>query len=101
MIIMQHEVEYVVNNQKKRHVSTLVSYGKNNIKTAMAELVGLPLAISVKHILLGNIKSKGVLIPITADIYEPVMEELATIGVGFSEMEVNLDSFDEYFSNQM
>jgi saccharopine dehydrogenase (NADP+, L-glutamate forming) len=98
MILMQHEVEYELTGQKKRHVSTLINYGKNREYTAMAKLVGLPLAIGVKNILLGNIKSKGVLIPITPEIYEPVMEELETQGVVFTEMEVDLESYNEYFS---
>lgn len=98
MIIMQHEVEYELGKQKKRHISTLVYLGKNSVDTAMAELVGLPLAIGVKHILLGNIQSKGVVIPITADIYEPIMKELeADFGVRFDEMEVDLESFNDYF----
>ncbi len=101
MILMQHEIEYELNGQKKRHLSTLINYGKNKEHTAMAKLVGLPLAIGVKNILLGNIKSKGVLIPITPEIYEPVMEELATQGVVFSETEVDLESYNEYFSELM
>jgi hypothetical protein len=60
----------------------------------------LPLAIGVKNILLGNIKSKGVLIPITAEIYEPVMKELGELGVSFSSTDVDLESFNEYFSEE-
>lgn len=98
MIIMQHEMEYEIGKQKKRRISTLVYIGKNSVDTAMSELVGLPLAIGVKHILLGNIKSKGVVIPITEDIYKPIMAELeADFGVKFDEMEVNLESFNDYF----
>ncbi|MCP4443008.1 MAG: saccharopine dehydrogenase [Aureispira sp.] len=97
MILMQHEIEYTLGDQKKRHISTLVNYGDNAVDTAMARLVGLPLAIGVKHILLGNISSKGVVIPIKPDVYEPVMTELAEYGVSFSEMEMDLNSFDEYF----
>lgn len=101
MIIMQHEVEYILDGQKKRHLSTLVSKGENSSNTAMARLVGLPLAIGVKHILLGNITSTGVQIPITADIYEPVMEELAKFGVSFDTMDVDIESFNDYFSDHM
>lgn len=100
MILMQHEVEYELGDQKKRHMSTLVHLGENSSNTAMAQLVGLPLAIGVKHILLGNITSKGVCIPITPEIYEPVMQELSEYGVVFKELEVDLESFNEYFSDQ-
>lgn len=101
MILMQHEVEYLLNGQKKRHLSTLVAYGENSSNTAMAQLVGLPLAIGVKHILLGNITTKGVVIPIEPEVYEPVMAELKELGVGFDAMDIDLDSFNEYFSDQM
>ena len=97
MILMQHEVEYELNNEKRRHVSTLIHLGENNVNTAMAQLVGLPLAIGVKHILLGNFKTKGVLIPITPDIYNPVMAELGEMGIGFKETDRVLESFNEYF----
>lgn len=100
MILMQHEVEYELDNQKKRHLSTLVLCGENSENTAMAKLVGLPLAIGVKNILLGNITSKGVLIPITAEIYEPVMTELSELGVTFKSTDIDLESFNEYFSSE-
>ncbi|MBL4651220.1 MAG: hypothetical protein JKY03_15930, partial [Aureispira sp.] len=92
--------EYELGNQKKRHISTLVLRGENSENTAMAKLVGLPLAIGVKNILLGNIKSKGVLIPITAEIYEPVMKELGELGVSFMSTDIDLESFNEYFSEE-
>jgi saccharopine dehydrogenase-like NADP-dependent oxidoreductase len=90
MIVMQHEIEYTLNERQYKHTSSLVHIGKNAEDTAMAELVGLPLAIGVKHMLLGNITAPGVIIPITPEIYNPVMEELATIGVRFSEVETEL-----------
>lgn len=101
MIIMQHEVEFELEGQKKRHISTLVTYGENSEDTAMARLVGLPLAIGVKHILLGNIQSAGVQIPITEEIYTPVMKELAEHEVAFETIELDLVSFDEYFSDKI
>jgi saccharopine dehydrogenase (NADP+, L-glutamate forming) len=101
MIIMQHEVEYELEGKKKRHISTLVNYGEDATKTAMARLVGLPLAIGVKHILLGNIKSTGVVIPIQSDIYEPVMAELADYGIRFEELDMELDSFNDYFEHEL
>lgn len=101
MIIMQHEVEFELDGQKKRHIATLVNYGENSEDTAMARLVGLPLAIGVKHILLDNVKEKGVLMPITEGIYTPVMKELAQYGVAFNTTEIDLTSFNEYFSDEI
>jgi saccharopine dehydrogenase-like NADP-dependent oxidoreductase len=85
MIIMQHEFVYSIDNQRFKRLSTLVQKGENAIDTAMSHLVGLPLAIAVKHYMLGNIRNIGVNIPTFADIYEPIMKDLAEQGVCFSE----------------
>lgn len=87
MIIMQHEVQYEdANKNLKKHYSTMVYKGENADKTAMAQLVGLPLAIGVKNILLGNYNDlNGVHIPILSQIYEPIMSELNDLGVKFEE----------------
>lgn len=101
MILMQHEVEYQIKDKKYRHVSTLVNYGVDHEETAMAKLVGLPLAIGVKNILTGSIRTRGVLMPITAEIYEPVMQELADYDVSFSELDLEIPSYNDYFSDKL
>jgi hypothetical protein len=51
----------------------------------MAMTVGLPVAIATRHILNGNIKTPGVQIPISKEIYEPMLEELAENEIKFTE----------------
>ena len=51
----------------------------------MAKTVGLPLGIAAKLILNGSITSTGLQLPITKEIYEPVLKELATNGIIFKE----------------
>ncbi len=86
MILMQHEFEYrMPDNSRHRQLSTLVYKGQNAQNTAMANLVGLPLAMGVKNILLGNITLSGVHIPIARQIYEPIMAELDEWGVHFKD----------------
>lgn len=88
MIVMQHQFQY--KNAKaeiKNITSSLVVKGEDQTYTAMAKTVGLPLAITAKHILKGTIKSTGVLIPTTKDIYEPVLAELESMGIVFTEKE--------------
>jgi len=53
----------------------------------MAKTVGLPLGIAAKLILNDTIKMTGVHIPIAKEIYEPVLKELESLGVQFSEIE--------------
>ena len=68
--------------------SSMVALGKNSRETAMARTVGLPLAIATRHILNGNIHTPGVQIPITKEIYMPMLDELADYGISFTEKEV-------------
>jgi saccharopine dehydrogenase (NAD+, L-glutamate forming) len=55
----------------------------------MAKTVGLPVAIATKLILNGEIKSIGVQIPTTKDIYNPVLKELSGNGINFIEEEIS------------
>ncbi len=90
MIIMQHEFEYELNGKKKMLTSTLVLKGKDSIDTAMARLVGIPMGIFVKLVMLGKIKTTGVNIPVMKQVYEPVLEELKEYGVAFIEKEASI-----------
>jgi len=86
MIVMQHQFE--IRNSKleiKNLKSDLVVKGEDSVFTAMAKTVGLPLAIASKLILNGEIKSRGVLVPVTKEIYEPVLKELEKHGIAFKE----------------
>jgi saccharopine dehydrogenase-like NADP-dependent oxidoreductase len=85
MIVMLHEIDYSINEIKHTIKSSLVVKGENHIHTAMAKTVGLPLGIAAKFILNGTIKQSGVQIPISKEIYLPVLAELRKYGVQFNE----------------
>jgi saccharopine dehydrogenase-like NADP-dependent oxidoreductase len=85
LIVMLHEIEYVLNGQHKKVESELKIKGDDYIRTAMAKTVGLPLGIAAKLILEGKIKEIGLHIPIIASIYEPVLNELKKFGIEFKE----------------
>jgi len=87
MVIMQHVFEYEQQRKKRKLTSTLVMKGENGIETAMSRLVGLPLGIFVKLLMLGKISTTGVNIPTMPEVYEPVMKELEEYGVKFIEQE--------------
>ncbi|MBT3418228.1 MAG: saccharopine dehydrogenase [Flavobacteriales bacterium] len=89
MVVMQHQFEYTLYGENKKLNSSLVVFGDNQRDTAMAKTVGLPVAIAVKLILNGEIKSTGVKIPITKDIYIPVLKELESNGIDFVEEEIS------------
>ncbi|MDG1298142.1 MAG: saccharopine dehydrogenase C-terminal domain-containing protein [Saprospiraceae bacterium] len=83
MIIMQHQFEYVLDGESKKLISSMVTKGEDSVNTSMAKTVGLPVAILVKLLLLGKVSLTGVHIPVMAEIYEPVLEELKKYGIDF------------------
>ncbi len=85
MILMQHEFEYELGGQQYISRSTLSMKGEDNQNTAMSKLVGLPLGIFVKLVMLGDIDTPGVQIPVDSKVYNPVLAELADYGVVFKE----------------
>jgi len=86
MIVMQHQFEYRTKKQEiKKIVSSLIVKGEDQTYTAMAKTVGLPLAIVTKLILQNKITTRGVVIPVMKEIYEPLLSELETLGVIFKE----------------
>jgi saccharopine dehydrogenase-like NADP-dependent oxidoreductase len=87
MIVMLHEIDYKIGEENNSIKSSLIVKGENNVRTAMAKTVGLPLAIATKLILQGKIKTKGLQIPIVPEIYEQVLEELKEYGIQFFESE--------------
>lgn len=88
MIAMQHIFDYKMGESSRRVVSSLVVEGKEKPHTAMSITVGVPVAIAVKMILNGKIKSTGVQIPIEKDIYTPILAELKDYGIRFEEERV-------------
>jgi hypothetical protein len=85
MIVMLHEIEYTLNGNSHSVKSSLVVKGENNLRTAMAKTVGLPLGIAAKNILNGKIRLTGLHIPTHPEICEPVLLELGQNGVSFQE----------------
>ena len=88
MIVMWHRFLYELNGEHKELHSSMVVKGDDPIYTAMAKTVGLPVAIATKMILNNTITTPGVHIPISKEIYEPILDELENYGVHFEEKEV-------------
>jgi len=88
MIVMLHKFGFELNGEKKQIESSMVVIGKNQTYTAMSDTVGLPVAIATLKILNKKITQPGVQIPITREVYEPILEELKNYGVIFTEKEI-------------
>lgn len=87
MIVMQHLFEYEWKGEKKEVSSTLVVTGEDEVHTAMAKTVGLPVGILTKLVLQGKVKHHGLVVPVYPDLYEPVLEELKQFGIELIEKE--------------
>ena len=88
MIVMYHKFGYVLDGVKQQIDSHMVLIGEDQTNTAMAKTVGLPVAIAALKILNGVIKKPGVQLPITKEVYTPILKELEDYGVVFKENQV-------------
>jgi saccharopine dehydrogenase-like NADP-dependent oxidoreductase len=85
MVVLVHEFVAAYDDEEESITSTLVDYGVPDGNTAMARTVGTPAAAGARMILEGEIDLTGVQIPVVPEIYEPVLEELERLGIGFEE----------------
>ncbi len=88
MIVMYHKFGYELDGKKLQIDATMVTLGEDQTYTAMAKTVGLPVAIATLAILNEKITTPGVQIPLSKEVYEPLLKELADFGITFKEKEV-------------
>lgn len=88
MIVMQHIFEFELNGKASIITSSLMVKGDDEEHTAMAKTVGLPLAITLKNFLAKKFSLTGVQIPISKEIYLPLLQELNSLGITFEEKEI-------------
>ena len=87
MLVMYHKFKYRLNGVKYQIESSMVNLGEDQIYTSMSNTVGLPVGIAAKMILTGNLHEKGVTLPINKEVYEPILNELKSYGIEFTESE--------------
>lgn len=85
MIVLQHEFIAEYPGRKEYLRSSLVDFGVPHGETAMSRTVGLPAAIGVLRILDSTIAATGVIVPVSPAVYNPILDELSTLGVTFKE----------------
>uniref|UniRef100_A0AAX7W3B5 Saccharopine dehydrogenase (NAD(+), L-glutamate-forming) n=1 Tax=Astatotilapia calliptera TaxID=8154 RepID=A0AAX7W3B5_ASTCA len=84
MIILRNDVgvRYPTGELETKHIS-LVVYGDPTGFSAMAKTVGYPAAIAARMVLNGEINTKGLVVPMVKEIYEPVLARLKEEGLHF------------------
>jgi saccharopine dehydrogenase (NADP+, L-glutamate forming) len=86
MVVLQHIflASYPDGNREVIK-SSMIDFGSPLTNTSIARTVALPAAIAVKMILERKIEAKGVCRPVIPQIYNPVLDELKTLGVEMKE----------------
>ncbi|MDN3596187.1 saccharopine dehydrogenase family protein [Zunongwangia endophytica] len=89
MLVMYHKFGYELDGDKKQIDATMVCIGKNQTETAMAKTVGLTVGIATIKILKKEITTPGVHLPISREVYKPILKELQQNGIIFKEKQTN------------
>lgn len=90
LVVMRHifHIKDPRSNETWEHTSTMVASGQSLAsggKTFMSQSVGITCGIATRMVLEGKIKDRGVLSPITRDIYNPILNELEKKGIKMVE----------------
>ncbi|KAA8590419.1 hypothetical protein FQN60_014353 [Etheostoma spectabile] len=92
MIILRNDVglRHPTGELETKHIS-LVVYGDPSGFSAMAKTVGYPAAIAARMVLDGEISTKGIVVPLTKEVYEPTLARLKEEGLHFVSKSTVLD----------
>ncbi|RWS12979.1 Alpha-aminoadipic semialdehyde synthase-like protein [Dinothrombium tinctorium] len=82
LVIMRHNIgiEWPNGSKEVRDIN-LVVYGDPNGYSAMAKTVGYPAAIAAKMLLEEEIQKRGIVLPMTTEIYSPMLKRLQKEGI--------------------
>lgn len=89
LVVMEHRIGYGMGKEAIECRAHLRYEGKDVWRTAMADLVGLPLAVTTRLFLKGHLPVPGMPGPFEAGIYEPVLAALKEEGVSFEEIHIS------------
>jgi saccharopine dehydrogenase-like NADP-dependent oxidoreductase len=90
MIIVHNEMIVEYADRKEKLISSMVVEGIPHGDSAMARAVSLPPAIAARLIIEGKITDTGVCLPITENMYRPILDEMADYGFAFKKETVVL-----------
>ncbi|XP_038636019.1 alpha-aminoadipic semialdehyde synthase, mitochondrial isoform X2 [Scyliorhinus canicula] len=85
LIVLRNDVgiRHTSGQLETKHDS-LVVYGDVGGFSAMAKTVGYPCAVGAEMILDGEISTKGMIGPLTKDIYQPILDRIKTEGIVYT-----------------
>ena len=86
MVAMQHIFLAAYPNGKREVIkSSMLDFGSTSTNTAVARTVALPASVAARMILEKKINLTGVYRPVVPEIYNPVLDELKTLGIEMKE----------------
>lgn len=88
LVVMWHRFRCSVEGAHQEVHASLAVTGLDRQHTAMARTVGLPIAMACKLVLNGKLTDRGVLLPLSPAIYDPILDELEKHGIAFREEEI-------------
>lgn len=94
LVVMRH-VFHIMDpktNHRWQHTSTMIASGKSKAdkgQSLMSITVGLTTALACRLVMEKKISTRGVLSPMTKEIYEPIMKELEKRGIAMVEESQN------------
>jgi len=83
LLLMKHEFVIEYPDRKEWISCTLIDFGIPNGESSMSRTVSFPVAIAIRLVLEGKIKLTGLQIPIVPELYNPILDELETLGIKF------------------
>lgn len=82
MLVLYHNfIAAYKDGTKEEITSTMIDYGIPNGDSSMSRTVSLPVAIGVRMILEGKFSKPGVWVPVIPELYNPILDELETLGI--------------------
>lgn len=91
LVVMKHEIDYLLDGAKKRRTATLTLSGEDGIYTAMSKIIGLPIGIFAKYFVEKKITVKGLHVPVMREFYKLALEEMEQYGVAFKKKDEFID----------
>ncbi|MEM6320361.1 MAG: saccharopine dehydrogenase C-terminal domain-containing protein [Bacteroidota bacterium] len=88
VVLMQHEYDYILEGERKTLISTLEVKGEDHTNTALAKVVGLPMAIMLRKVLNGEVNGLGMGVPMEKYVYDPLLAELEEYGIVFKDKHI-------------
>ncbi len=86
MVVLEHRFTTTrPGHPAERIHSRMIVYGDPGGESATSRTVSLPAAVAARMMLAGGLELSGVRLPIEPRIYEPVLDELEALGIGFEE----------------